>query len=183
MVAGVAALLMESNPALARHPEAVKAILMASATHNLEGSTRLSEYDGAGGVQATGAEQLARQATPLRTHQRGTIVCNTGSTDNVKEFARVTLSSGQRLRVAIAWSTDPDRTTYSRFTRGQPHADLDLLVHRVSTGQQVAESSSHDNTYELVDFTAPGAGEYSLRRSVTCPAGAVIPFGRAIFGF
>jgi hypothetical protein len=68
------------------------------------------------------------------------------------------------------------------YYAGRPHADPDLLVHRVSNNQLVAASSSEDNTYELVDFTAPTAGEYSLRSSTSCPRNSVIPFGRAIRG-
>jgi subtilisin family serine protease len=179
MVAGVAALLMDRNPNLLRAPEAIKAILMASATHNLEGAARLSEQDGAGGVRALNADQIARQLRPTRTFQRGTIVCgSTGSVDNIKEIARVTLFGFQRLRVALAWSTDPGFTDYS--SGSQPHADLDLLVNLVSTGQRVASSTSHDNTYEIVDFFATASGEYSLRTSTTCAAGDVIPYGVAI---
>ncbi len=76
----------------------------------------------------------------------------------------------------------PSFTYCSLFTRGQPHADQDLLVHRVSIGQQVATSTSHGNTYQIVEVTAPASGEYSLRQSMTCPAGAVIPFGVGVHG-
>jgi hypothetical protein len=80
--------------------------------------------------------------------------------------------------VALSWSTDPDDSSYP----GRPHADLDLLLHRVSNNQLVASSASADNTYELVDFTASAAGEYALRYSLTCPVNAVIPYGVGIRG-
>ncbi len=55
-------------------------------------------------------------------------------------------------------------------------------MHRVSIGQQVAASTSHGNTYKIVEVTAPVSGEYWLRQSMTCPAGAVIPFGVGVRG-
>jgi hypothetical protein len=73
---------------------------------------------------------MARNLNPLRAHQWGTIVCSSGANGKVKEPARVTLAAGQRLRVALAWSTDADDS----FCPGRSRADLDLLVHRVSTG-------------------------------------------------
>lgn len=60
MVTGVAALLIQRNRNLAAFPESLKAILMTTAVHNIEGDTRLSEYDGAGGIVADRADYVAR---------------------------------------------------------------------------------------------------------------------------
>jgi hypothetical protein len=54
-VAGTAALLMQAKPSLKTSPAEIKAILMASAVHNIEGASRLSDKDGAGGLQAKAA--------------------------------------------------------------------------------------------------------------------------------
>ncbi|MCK4898940.1 MAG: S8/S53 family peptidase, partial [Anaerolineales bacterium] len=62
MVAGEAALLMERNSTLEGWPEAVKAIIMATALHNIEGSSRLSEYDGTGGVDMRAAFRVADES-------------------------------------------------------------------------------------------------------------------------
>ena len=51
-VTGTTALLIQKNGRLAIWPEIVRALLMASATHNIEGATRLSDQDGAGGLAA-----------------------------------------------------------------------------------------------------------------------------------
>ena len=59
---------------------------------------------------------------------------------------------------AIVWDTDPN---YGRYT-SRPSADLDLWV-RGPNGTVVAISASWDNTYEIVDFTAPQTGTYTMR--------------------
>ena len=59
-VAGLAGLLIHRNSQLQTWPEVVKAIIMASAVHNIEGNQRLSEYDGAGVIDAPLADQVAQ---------------------------------------------------------------------------------------------------------------------------
>lgn len=49
MVAGAAALLQQRNSGLKIWPETIKAIIMAASLHNIEGGTRFSDKDGAGG--------------------------------------------------------------------------------------------------------------------------------------
>src|SRR3954454_6696574 len=51
-VTGQAAMLIQRVPSLGWLPETVKAIRMATAMHNIDGASRLSENDGAGGVDA-----------------------------------------------------------------------------------------------------------------------------------
>lgn len=63
-VSGLAALLMERHNSLRFWPEAIKAIVMASALHNIEGPSimRVDGYDdkdGAGGIVADPADQIA----------------------------------------------------------------------------------------------------------------------------
>ena len=60
-VTGVTALLMQQNSRLTIWPEITRAILMASATHNIEGATRLSDQDGAGGMAANRRVRHRRQ--------------------------------------------------------------------------------------------------------------------------
>ncbi|MEK9137660.1 MAG: S8 family serine peptidase, partial [Bacteroidota bacterium] len=54
-VSGLAALLVQRYFWLRTNPEAVKAIIMASAIHNIEGYSRLSEKDGAGAIDVASA--------------------------------------------------------------------------------------------------------------------------------
>src|SRR3990167_500436 len=148
-VAGGAALLMERNSTFKYWPEAVKAILMATAIHNIEGSSRLSEYDGAGGINLDYADQVANNINNWRF---GTIYPG----NSIDYY--FTASAGQRVRAVITWDATPSYTYYN----DQPGVDLDMHVYKPSGGF-ITGSYSWDNTYEIVDFTAPETGSYKLR--------------------
>ena len=153
MVTGVSGLLMQRSTGLQTWPEAVKAILMTTAMHNIEGSGRLSECDGAGGVAADRADDLAHGVNGNWGAQ--SYSCSTATPLDV---ASMSLTGGTRTRATIAWDTDPSYGSYA----AQPGADLDLQVIN-SSGTVVASSSSFDNTYEIVDFTPSSSGAYKLR--------------------
>jgi subtilisin family serine protease len=152
-VTGATALLLQRNSGLTSWPEAVKAILMATAIHNVEGAARLSEYDGTGGVVLDRADDLARRLNGNWGAQ--SYSCSTVTPLNV---ATMSLVAGARTRVVIAWDNDPAYSYYA----SRPGADLDLHVLNPS-GTIVSSSSSWDNTYEIVDFTPTVTGNYTLR--------------------
>lgn len=158
MVTGVVAQMMERNPALMTEPEAVKAILIASATHNIEGSSRLSDKDGSGGINANLADVAARRST-AGVPKRGNWGNRTYSCTSPIELVvgTMNLQAGRNLRLAIAWDQNPDYASYSL----RPSADLDLVVLN-SAGTVVAVSASFDNTYEVVQFTPSVAGAYKI---------------------
>ncbi|HXG66861.1 MAG TPA: S8 family serine peptidase [Blastocatellia bacterium] len=152
MVAGVAALMMSAQPALKVYPEAVKALILAGATHNLEGSARLSDKDGAGGVDALTSFVSAgfgnyqwMAVYPSSFDSSGYITINPGY-----------MRAGKRLKVALVWSSNPSRT----YSTDPLQADLDLNV--LGAGFSYW-SSSWDNSYEVVDFTVPSSGYYTIR--------------------
>lgn len=152
MVAGIAALMMSGRPSLKIYPEAVKALILAGATHNIEGSARLSERDGAGGVDALTSYQSAingtykwMSVTPSSFDSRGYITINIGY-----------LLGGQRLKVALAWDSNPS----SDYSTDPLRADLDLFVEGPGIIQR---SASWDNSYEVVDFTVPSFGYYTIK--------------------
>lgn len=155
MVTGTTALMMRTNGALGVWPEAVKAIVMATATNNIEGATIWSEFDGAGGINADRANRVAG-------HNGGTwgaqgYSCGAASQTIVSS---VFVNAGRRVRVAMAWDTNP---TFWNFSYGsRPSADLDMQILGPS-GNGVAGSFSWDNTYEIVDFVAQSTGTYRLR--------------------
>jgi subtilisin family serine protease len=153
MVTGVAALLIQRNSDLAVWPEAIKAIIMATAVNNIEGRRRLSEYDGAGGIVANRADDVVRGVSGTwggRSYSCGTV--------DPLDVATMYLYGGMRTRAVIAWNTDPSYQHYAN----QPSADLDLQIVSPSGGV-VASSHSWDNTYEIVDFTPSISGNYKLR--------------------
>jgi hypothetical protein len=153
MVTGTAALMIQRNAALASWPESVKAILMATATHNIEGATRLSEVDGAGGIVAYNADLVTRRILG----NWGGVGYSCASAANV-DMTTMNLVAGRKVRVVIAWDNDPAYASYG----SKPSADLDLRVVNAANAT-VASSSSWDNTYEIVEFTPSVSGAYKLR--------------------
>jgi hypothetical protein len=153
MVAGEAALLIQRNSSLASWPEQVKAIIMTTAVHNIVGDARLSTLDGAGGVAADRADDIARGVGGNSGAQ--SYSCDASTSLDV---ATISLNAGQRTRATIVWDNNPDYSDYAN----RPSADLDFQIVD-SSDLVVASSSSYDNTYELVDFTPSSSGTYKLR--------------------
>jgi hypothetical protein len=158
-VTGCTALLMDRDAALTIWPESIKAVLMASAVVNLEGSTRLSEKDGAGGIECDSADDVVRGVSGNESH-------GTYSKADFPKLFTFTATAGQTVRVAIAWDslTDAIMGTTSPTT-DVLKADLDLRVTGPAPfGQAIlASSHSYDNSYEIVEFTAPATGVYTAR--------------------
>ena len=115
-VAGAAALMQDAEPAMLSWPEVVKAGLMATARHNIEGDPRLSDVDGAGGLDVDAAVQALRG---VNGNWRGDpLSCSSTWTLNMS------LVAGRRTRVAIVWHQDPNYSSYA----DKPNADIDLQV-------------------------------------------------------
>jgi len=150
--AGAAALLMHRNSRLYGWPEPVKAILMATAIHNIEGATRLSEYDGAGAIYCPYADDIARLQWIASWVYRTMI-----STSITYE---IQLTAGQRARIVMVWDSQP---THAHPATDDPRmADLDLYVYNPA-GTLVASSTSVSNCFEIVDFTVPSSGKYRVK--------------------
>jgi hypothetical protein len=154
--AGCAALLMQRNPRLQTAPESIKAVLMATAVVNLEGNTRLSDKDGAGGIACDYADDVVRGVNGFEFN--GSVT----QSDFPKSYT-ITANAGQTVRMAIAWNSSTDTT--SPPTTDVLKADFDLVVYD-SSGKAVAFSTSYDNSYEIVDFTAPTTGTYTAKVTV-----------------
>ncbi|MCC7014796.1 MAG: S8 family serine peptidase [Planctomycetes bacterium] len=155
IVTGAAVQMMQRNAVLQSWPESVKAILMTTALHDIEAPTRLSEKEGAGSLVAIYADQIVRR---IGGNWGGiSYSCSAAATTDLTSMA---LTSGRRLRAVIAWDNDPAYSSYST----QPCADLDLQIVNAA-GVVVASSASWDNTYEVIDFTVPATGTYTLRVS------------------
>ena len=158
-VAGCAALLMQRNSVLGVWPESIRAVLMASAVVNIEGATRLSEIDGAGAIECDSADDIVSGAAGGEMHEAVTI----------SSFPRdITFSAtaGQTVRVVIAWDSTPSQPVTAGTTPASDplNADLDLIVYSPNI-TVVASSNSHDNSYEIVEFTAATTGVYTARIS------------------
>lgn len=166
-VTGGAALLMQVDPELRVWPEGVKAIMMAGALNNIEGGSRLSDVDGAGGIDLFAAFKMADDSSASLNADWGGFSYSCGGTQ-LMDVATITLTAGQRTRVAIAWPTNDDFADYVN----RPDTDLDLRIY-APNGSWLASSASNDNTYEIVEFTPTTSGVYTLRvNKFRCDTGA-----------
>lgn len=121
-VAAAAALMIQSTPALSNKPEAIKAILMASAIHNIDGNSEFSDRDGAGALDINSAISVARKQVDNSWVSE---VISPSSFINVpghgpeKSYALYP-KSNRRVRIVLTWSVD---TNYARYAE-QPGAGL-----------------------------------------------------------
>ena len=152
VTAGVG-LLTQRDPSLHTQAERVRAVMMASARHNIEGAARLSDRDGAGGIMLAAADRILVDGL-------SSFFSRPGGTEGFPINRTFTATIGQRVRVAIAWAhKSPGGDLLTR-----PTTDLDLNV-LSPTGVSVGSSASFDNSYEIVEFIAPVTGTYTARIS------------------
>ena len=150
MVAGEVALLQGRAPfSLARQAERVRAIVMASARHNVSDGPGLGERDGAGGVRLAAADAVLRAGGSWW-------FATAGGRAGFPREQGFRAAAGQRVRVALAWAHKPEGGHETVST------DLDLRVADPG-GRVLAASTSRDNNAELVAFVAPTTGSYRIR--------------------
>ncbi len=155
VVTGGAADLFQANGALNIWPEATKAILMATAVHNVEGPTRMSERDGAGGIALDHARDISGPGAGQKWGGRA-YSCADPYTQDVQTMF---FAKDQRARVVLNWTT-PGSGFAQYATR--PSADLDLTIID-PLGNTVAWSLSWENAWEIVDFYPKMSGNYRIR--------------------
>ncbi|MGD8472955.1 MAG: S8 family serine peptidase [Anaerolineae bacterium] len=152
IVSAAATVAMEGNSLLGGYPETAKAILMATAFNNVEGYWGLSDVDGAGGIDAYRAFQVAYDGTG-GGFGTGYHNCSDGDL----EIGTFSVGAGRKVRVVLVWSTDPDYADYVN----RPGSDQDLGV--VTPTGSSYYSATWDNTYEIVNFSStPATGEYHV---------------------
>ena len=152
LTAGVAALLCSYEPALLGQMTSLKATLMVSAWHNVEGAALLSEKDGAGGVHAKAAHALLRDGQWW--HQVVGDADFPGGTLDVP----MDLVAGDEARVIALWFSNADAS----YATDVLDMDLDLVVLDPS-GAPVASSLSAVNPFELAGFVPAVTGTYTAR--------------------
>jgi len=161
-VSGLAALLMQ-KAGLYLQPEAIKAIVMASAVHNIEGDSRVSDRDGVGGINAALAYEIV-------DHGRYNVAA-----DGWYDFRTVYLSSfdvngnlhynvpisrGEKVRVVLTWDSHPEIN--DPYSNDLLYSNLDLKVYRPNNGALVASSLRNYDNFEIVEFTADETGVYDV---------------------
>ncbi len=148
------------NGWLAAYSPAALALVMATAWHNVEGVGRYSDLDGAGGMNTFAAYRCA--ATNSIAY--GQLTAANFNSPAATYIRNIMLRGGDKTRIAIAWYSDGD----SSYTTTALQTDLDLRVfagQNQSAGVALASSSSFDDNFEIVEFTPPVTGWYSVNIS------------------
>lgn len=171
VTASIAALLMSSNTALRIWPEAIRAILMATANYQNADAADYSRFadgkDGTGMVNTLYGRWTADRREPtsapqFRAHDYGLIsAADFANGYYTRTWTAHTGTTRSRIRVALAWNS---RTTtiFGIPISSVLDADLDLHVFD-SNGALVAAGSSWDNSWEFVEFTPSKVGDYTIK--------------------
>jgi hypothetical protein len=164
---GIAALLAETNTQLQAKPEAVRALLMAGAFHNIEGAAALSDRDGAGHVDAA-----ASQSALAKGQLHAVTLTPASFTGGVYEVT-IPLVANDETRICANWFS----VANSSYSTDVLEMDLDMTVWLGST--LVASSASQFNPFEIVQFVPPATGNYTVRFQNQRFLGASEPFAMA----
>lgn len=171
-VAGLAALLVDRNLSLGVWPEAMRAVIMASATHNIDGPSVIVRNqgdlkDGAGAINADYADQIAQlqgsaSGICYSSCWWGNSINNSGfpvGTDLIRNFY---ITEKGLVRVAIAWWANADTST-NNYSFSRLDTDLDLRI-KGPNDQYLSgvNALSYDNNYEMVQFFASAPGQYKI---------------------
>ena len=172
IVAGIAAQLMARSPTLATWPEAVRAIVIAGAVRHTvmpDGSVN-ADHEGAGTVNALWANRIIGQGdSPYGGMTFGTMSAGT------RPAVSIEVTAGQRVRVALAWSS---HTSGAMLTKADTlTADLDLRV--TLPGGATRGSYTLDNANEWVEFVAPASGTARIEVLGTRFDATAEPYGLA----
>jgi hypothetical protein len=154
MVAATAANMVEADPSLNLYPEAITAVLMATALQNIEGGERLSREDGVGALDASAA---------LVSVERGHWASQSISSSTLfpLEFTQFAYK-GERVRYVIRWLSNPN----SSYTNDPLPADLDLSAYRSDGTTHITGSALSSDSFEIVDFIAPASETYVFKVSI-----------------
>ncbi len=140
--------------ARAHHPRAAHRALRQrhAGCSNIQGASRLSDLDGAGGIRADYADDVS-----MHVHGNWGGMAYGCETAYETTVAFMQLTAGKKVRAVIAWDTDPDYASYDM----QPSADLDLRI-KDPAGTVIQQSVSWDNTYEIVELIVETTGLHTM---------------------
>lgn len=167
-VSGLGALLVDRNSLLQYWPEAMRAIIMASANHNIEGPTIIpwgysgDLKDGAGAINGLYADEIAQNfMTPLETCYSSCwwpVSLSLTYFTSLERYFHAT--PGQLVRVAISWWSAADGPA-GNYGYDDLLTDLNLSIF-APDGSLIGYSLSSDNSYEMVEFVVNQTGTYRL---------------------
>jgi hypothetical protein len=171
VTASIAALLMSRNTSLKIWPEAIRAILQATANYQDADGSNWSKWsdgkDGTGmtnslyGMWTAGRRESGTTAQ-YRAHDYGRMRDDDFSGGFFEKTWKVkTYSSKSRIRVALAWNSKVS-SSGGDPTSSVLDADLDLWLYDPD-GNLVRTSSTWDSSYEFIEFTPTKMGEYEIK--------------------
>lgn len=166
VTASIAALLMSKNNDLKIWPEAIRAILAATANYQDGDGSNWSKYsdgkDGTGMTNSryayyTAGKRETTDTSQFRAHDYGSMRDSdfTGGFFN-KTWKAYTTTTSSRIRVALTWNSKTD------LASSVLDADLDLLVYDPDMNL-VAWSTSWDDNLEFVEFVPVKTGDYTIK--------------------
>lgn len=171
-VAGAVALLMSQNPTFKTRPELVKATLLASAWHNIEGDALLSELDGAGGLDCAAAYRVVEAGRFAHG-----ILTAADFVGGVKDYV-FDLKAGNLTRVVLSWCSDPADAT-ANYTPDALDAAFDLAV--LGPGGATLATATHPSAaWRILALLPTTSGLHTVRLIQTQFLGASEPFGLAV---
>ncbi|HET6201442.1 MAG TPA: S8 family serine peptidase [Planctomycetota bacterium] len=175
--AGTACLLYERDPLLAAWPEAIKAILMASAWHNVEGAALFSDKDGAGAIHALAADRVVQRGA--NGFVRGILTPSSFNATGQFDLP-FPLERNNRTRVVLSW--DSVASGPPGYTSDALAAAFDLYALDPSGGT-VASASHPFSSFRILDFVPATSGVYTVRLQQTLFTGASEPYAVAVSQF
>jgi Subtilase family len=180
VAASIAALLMSHNPSLKIWPEAIRAIMLATANYQgADGADYSLTSDGADGVGMLNAQYgmwtAGRRETgttsQFRAHDYGSMSASSFSGGFfTKSWKAQTYTTSSRIRVALTWNSKVTASSSGAPISSVLDADLDLWIYDPD-GNLVVFGSSWDSSFEFVEFSPTKLGEYTIKvRGFSVPA-------------
>lgn len=171
VAASIAALLMGKNASLKIWPEAIRAIMLATANYQQADGANWSKYsdgkDGTGMVNSlygmwTAGRRESGTSAQFRAHDYGRMTPGdfSGGFFEKSWYAR-TVTTNAKIRIALTWNSKV--SSFFGIPIGSVlDADLDLWVYDPD-GNLVATSSTWDSNYEFIELTPSKIGNYRIR--------------------
>ncbi len=163
-IAGTVALMQDRQPMFEYWPEGVRAVLMASANHDVLTPTAGKTYsdyrapDERDGAGVPNAERILSILDGGRWSVASLMPVDFDNSDKKVMGTVVVDTPGTRIRAVAAWSTCPTGT--SRGTTGIS-ADFDLHILDPG-GHNVMNAASYDGPHEIGEIVATQTGTYTL---------------------
>lgn len=157
--AAIAADLMEQYPGV-RYPEAMKATLIAgSSAPVLFANGTIDKKVGSGGYLRYQSFQTGNLS--VRRFESDNAATNI-FVNGKKSVIITSIDANKRYRIALAWLNNGDWVMNSVNNNDPINLNMDLDLRVYQNGQLLAQSTSWNSGYEVVDFIAPTSNDITI---------------------